>query len=742
MATTTRSLTVPGRGTESHSSSCGCGCAPCCEGTCCRLDCLEQPRFFCGQLLTDQDLSALVSWTRDKFALSRYKHGWGVVCGLDVRCASDARNPLRVAVMPGYAIGCCGDDIIICEDATLDLSDACREEADPCAELRKQLRGAPAVAGGGRTDASGNLTGGTAAAGTGSIRGNAVTADGAPVPNASIRIRSDATGFESRTTADADGHFNAVGLPAGTYTVIAFSPGFMIMAANNVVVRPNAITNVTVSPEGGGESTPDEENFRVVDIYLRYAEKPSGMTTALGRSSCKEVSECEHNRTQESYTLTYELGTLDGDPVESAARRWREGYEKCLDVLVQFRRQFSFASPPNGEDVRRWLIKWIERHPLSQFCYLRDEICRANADQLSDQRQLTRWLFAFVQDCRNAYLNCDCGACETDTTGVPLARVWLQSSDERWGKENCRIVQIDPYPPFRRPLSPDSSSCWPAPLGSVNVGRAIWHRRQEACTMLSDLGVRISEEREFTLPDTLRALEDALRCDPFVECDEERAALYYRFGLHGERIVGFCTGAAIDVPPEDAREVSLTVTCRRRSPAGEDLGPAIEVRPQDFVEYTFTVENTSGVALNSVVLKDTATGFTNPTGESLAVGEVRPWQSGFVQVNKLPRPGNNVHNVATFSGVAPDGQPVNASASHDLSVIGVRVDTDDEPSRRDDFTAIRGIGENRATVLHEAGINSYAELAATPVEKLKELFTGVSEGVLSQWIENAKSLTQ
>jgi hypothetical protein len=517
-----------------------------------------------------------------------------------------------------------------------------------------------------------------------------------------------------------------------------------------------------VPSESGGAPADVEERFRVVDIYLRYAEKPSGMTTALGRSSCKEVSECEHNRVQETYTLSYELGTREGDPVESAARRWHEGYEKCLDVLVQFRKQFSFQSPPEGEDVRRWFIRWMERHPLRQFCHLRDEICRASVEQLRDQRKVTEWLFAFVQDSRNAYLNCDCANCETDT-GVPLARVWLQSSDERWGKENCRIAQIDPYPPFRRPLAPD---CWPAPLGSVNVGRAIWHRRQEACTMLADLGIRIGEARQFDVPETLQGLEDELACDLFVGCGEERAALYYKFGPLGERIVGFCDVAAVIDEPTVERAVNLEVVCQMYNHETVKMVPTTEVRPPDTVQYLFTVENTSGVELTSVVLKDTATGYTDLAVGKLAPGEVRTWTSQFRQAHTLARVGNKIHNNVTFSGVAPDGQPVNAAAQHELTVIdgrlppgGTPVDeaisaapvtrpsarepaTGSEASRTDDFTAIRGIGESRAAVLHEAGINTYAQLAVTPIEQLKELFAGLNEGVLSQWIENAKSLSQ
>jgi hypothetical protein len=104
---------------------CTCGCAPC-EQTCCTLDCLVQPRFFCGQLLTDADLTQLMKWSKAKFSLSRRLHGWGVVCGLEL--SLDRQNPTHVIVHPGYAIDCCGRDIVACEEASIDLSVACPVE--------------------------------------------------------------------------------------------------------------------------------------------------------------------------------------------------------------------------------------------------------------------------------------------------------------------------------------------------------------------------------------------------------------------------------------------------------------------------------------------------------------------------------------------------------------------------------------------------------------------------------------
>lgn len=121
--------------TEQKTQSCSCGCTSY-DQTCCQLDCLERPRFFCGQLLTDQDLTTLLRWTQDKLRLQRFKHGWGVVCGLDVRVHADPKKACSVVVSSGYAVDCCGDDIVVCAEDELDLSKACPFPESGCAELR------------------------------------------------------------------------------------------------------------------------------------------------------------------------------------------------------------------------------------------------------------------------------------------------------------------------------------------------------------------------------------------------------------------------------------------------------------------------------------------------------------------------------------------------------------------------------------------------------------------------------
>lgn len=104
------------------------GCAqPCPE--CGGLQCLCRPRFFAGQLLTEDDLNRLDRYIVEKNKLhNRYLHGWGVVCGLEVVChpCDDA-----VIVRPGYALSPCGEDIIVCDQTVVpvcDLIKACQDQ--------------------------------------------------------------------------------------------------------------------------------------------------------------------------------------------------------------------------------------------------------------------------------------------------------------------------------------------------------------------------------------------------------------------------------------------------------------------------------------------------------------------------------------------------------------------------------------------------------------------------------------
>ena len=119
-----------------------CPDLPACPA-CGQLECLCRPRFFAGQLLTEEDLNRLERYIVEKNKLhNRYLHGWGVVCGLEVVC-SPCQN--LVQVKSGYALSPCGEDIIVCHDDPVDvcaLIQACRPVRPPACD-QPQLSPAP-----------------------------------------------------------------------------------------------------------------------------------------------------------------------------------------------------------------------------------------------------------------------------------------------------------------------------------------------------------------------------------------------------------------------------------------------------------------------------------------------------------------------------------------------------------------------------------------------------------------------
>jgi hypothetical protein len=120
--------------TQTKGKTCQCGYIDC-QGECCTLACPTRPNFFCGQVLTDEDLKALVDWTSAKSALQRFREGWGVSCGLEVTCSHEPKEDSRVVVGSGYAIDCCGRDIVVCDPIYYDFQ--CEKLFDPCRPPQK-----------------------------------------------------------------------------------------------------------------------------------------------------------------------------------------------------------------------------------------------------------------------------------------------------------------------------------------------------------------------------------------------------------------------------------------------------------------------------------------------------------------------------------------------------------------------------------------------------------------------------
>lgn len=112
---------------HTSAKSCTCHeCQPAPAGDCCPLPCPESPRYFCGHLLSDADLSLEQKYHRDKQQLyHRTLHGSGVVCGLQLHC--DPKCDGSILLDPGFAIDDCGRDLLVCEPRSFHVIHAVEE---------------------------------------------------------------------------------------------------------------------------------------------------------------------------------------------------------------------------------------------------------------------------------------------------------------------------------------------------------------------------------------------------------------------------------------------------------------------------------------------------------------------------------------------------------------------------------------------------------------------------------------
>jgi hypothetical protein len=97
----------------------------CDDEACCHPGSLERPRFFPRQVVTAADLNLEHDYQRERARRhNRMLHGWGVVCGAEVCLVGDAKGnptPWKVAIRPGFALGPCGDEIVIDCERVVDL---------------------------------------------------------------------------------------------------------------------------------------------------------------------------------------------------------------------------------------------------------------------------------------------------------------------------------------------------------------------------------------------------------------------------------------------------------------------------------------------------------------------------------------------------------------------------------------------------------------------------------------------
>ena len=112
-----------------HQAGCGCGCET--QGG------LERVRFYPRQLIGADDLTQEQAYFRNKLRRhNRFLHGWGVVCGCEVRAVPTTKAPWQVVICPGYLLTPQGDEVYISSEAWFDLATCLVQSSDPCAFSR------------------------------------------------------------------------------------------------------------------------------------------------------------------------------------------------------------------------------------------------------------------------------------------------------------------------------------------------------------------------------------------------------------------------------------------------------------------------------------------------------------------------------------------------------------------------------------------------------------------------------
>jgi hypothetical protein len=120
--TGTPATTGTSNSTPPASTPCGCGCHDHAVESCacCKLTRFERPKYFCGQLLSDADLTLQETYFREKNKLyHRTMDGFGVVCGL--RMTRDVQCKGHILIGDGYAIDACGNDLVVCDPRSFNV---------------------------------------------------------------------------------------------------------------------------------------------------------------------------------------------------------------------------------------------------------------------------------------------------------------------------------------------------------------------------------------------------------------------------------------------------------------------------------------------------------------------------------------------------------------------------------------------------------------------------------------------
>ncbi len=579
---------------KTNSKPCNCGCREC-ESVSCQLDCLVQPRFFHGQVLSDQDLTQLLHWTQSKLRLNRFRDGWGVVCGLEVRCECDSKQSGKVTISPGYALSGCGDDIVICEPQCVDLSVVFKSVKDPCAIPRRSTKEDesqpdpiqfPLFSGPSsdvyRVDLFAHYDELESDPKTTLGRGNCRELGQCE----NTRTREIATIIPRLTSADSSKATDTWEKKGIEYTklvrglqdayerylkqqdIVGFRKWLMDWLAkyplHHFCFISDWLEGIDLSVPVGADRRTLEAQLAALRAdytagYARYIELerltgPLGDEISSISTKLNKTLDDLNNLNSQMKPLHDQLGQLSdqfnaGNEEERKAIRERmNAVEAQMQPMLDEMRTIDLEKQKTQAELDNLYLRFnplaqehneMNNHLVAVDVQIKEfekKLAELPTNGLFDQmRAVLGWI---ALDMLIDALQCECGGAADDQVDVPLARVWVQKSRDGRNGTRYQVLGVDDQPPFRRPLGLD---CWPAPVGNYNLGRFVWRKKDDVAAELRLLAI--------DMPMGGLALSDAALFDQVSGLDFSRSfyarpgesvnAITIKSEVFGERIVGF-----------------------------------------------------------------------------------------------------------------------------------------------------------------------------------------------------------
>jgi hypothetical protein len=477
-----------------------------------------------GQLLSADSLRLGQTYVQGRFALQRFIDGIGIVCGLHVRCDPD--HPGWVIVDPGYALDCCGRDIVLCEPIRFNVCKAimaCPRPAVPCEEVEEATeKPAEKMV---RLSAVQPLTERKAYRRKAVITGLVTSSETEdPIAGAVLSIASAA--LSSVTDSAGRYRMDVPALGQAVYRLTARAAGYL-PANREVTLRAGSdtVANFPLDPVEEKVPTPAP----AFDIYaLRIEgtwEGRAPVPVVTSRNGCDPRPVCRPSKEITSARLC--ITPMAQEPISTRFLRRTQKFkalaEPLLDRIDDALTAVEAAGanqPEPGEVVADTLLQTIREAPLRSSCNLEAMLCDVRllmedkppkcfsfptSVEDDPDTALARILGQLIDDRREEYLVLGCDDC-CEQVGVRLALVLSQDLPNGCGQQGCSIAGLDANPPSREVLHPRSD--WWLPF-QVVVYDAYFRGGNEAGVLLTARGLEV-DVSDVSQSNAIAAIPDKL----------------------------------------------------------------------------------------------------------------------------------------------------------------------------------------------------------------------------------------